>query len=118
MQRAHSANTRADKNTGALAVNFFRVKLCIIKGKTRGGQCKLRVTIHALNFFFVNELHWVEVQNLAGNLRTIIRRIELGYFDDTACAGFKRVPKIFFADADWGNGAESRDYNSIFLNQN
>ena len=115
MQSLHAADTRADEDARPLAVDVF--KSSVVYGKARRRQCKLRVSVHALNFFLVDELRGVEVLNLAGDLGCVIRRVKARDTPNAVCARKTRRPEFFLANANRRDYSQPCDYDSIFLNQ-
>jgi hypothetical protein len=81
----------------------------VVDGELRRRQRVLDEDVDLLDFFFFDEVQWIEALDLPRDPSRVLRRVEVGDGADAAGAGAEGLPVRLGPEADRGNQADAGD---------
>src|SRR5262249_22691352 len=109
----YTANRRADKYTGLIAIGVVNFYAAVGDSLFPGGNPELFISVSPPHFFCQHVLSRIPVFDLGSNLDLCKRFIEAGQFPDAAFPSFEIRPRFFGAVTQRGNyPISSHDYSS------
>ena len=114
VHRLNAADARADIGADAVTVLLVEIEPRILQCHARRDDGKLRIAIHALGFLLVDVTVDGKILDLAGNLRSVARRVEASNAVDAVLSCEKCIPERLLADADRCDRADPRNDNPLF----
>src|SRR5882762_10011665 len=94
LDRGETTDAGPEKHADPRRVSLGDRQLRIVHGELRRGNRVLNEDVHLLDILLRHELKRIEVLYLAGDLRGILGRIEVGYTADAAPPCRQRTPVL------------------------